>query len=130
MTERVRVLIADDRPRSREGLRALLTTSPAIDVIGEAGNGQEAISLVHQHRPDVVLMDVRMPVMNGLDATHLIKTTSPDVKVIILTLYPAYRREYLAGIHQAQSLAGPGYVDVDDRLIHVAWWIRYCRRNG
>jgi CheY-like chemotaxis protein len=91
MTRRVRVLIADDRPRSREGLRALLATSPNIEVIGEANNGQEAVRLVDERCPDVVLMDVRMPVMDGLNATRCITSRWPDVKVIVLTLYGAYR---------------------------------------
>lgn len=95
MTQRVRVLIADDRPRSREGLRALLATSPNIEVIGEAENGKEAVRLVDDHCPDVVLMDVRMPIMDGLNATRCIKSRWPEVKVIILTLYSAYRTNAL-----------------------------------
>ena len=91
MASQVRVLIVDDSLRSREGLRALLATCPEVAVIGEATNGQEAVSLVNENYPDVVLLDVRMPRMNGLEATRLIKQEHPRTRVIVLTLYSAYR---------------------------------------
>lgn len=96
MEERIRLLIADDRPRSRHGMRALLTTWPRFDIVGEATDGQEAIRLVEQCRPDVVLIDVRMPLLDGLAATRLIKSRWPLVKVVVLSLYPLYRAEALA----------------------------------
>ena len=96
MEQRIRVLIADDRPRSRDGLRALLAIWPTVEVIGEATAGREAVQLVQERRPDVVLMDARMPVMDGLEATRLIKDRWPEVKVIVLTMYPSYRADALA----------------------------------
>mgnify|MGYP001406999865 CR=1 FL=1 len=72
MEQKIRVLIADDRPHSRDGLRALVTTWPNVEVAGEAGDGREAVQLVEACHPDVVLMDVRMPGMDGLVATRII----------------------------------------------------------
>ncbi len=92
----IRVLIADDRLRSREGLRALLDTCVEIEVIGEAKNGQEAVRIAGENHPDVVLMDARMPVMSGVKATHLISEKFPEICVIVLSLYAAYRASALA----------------------------------
>lgn len=92
----IRVIIADDHARSRSGLRALLSTFPQIEVIGEAKNGLEAINLVDTLHPDVVLIDVRMPVLNGLEATQQIKTEWPQTKVIVLSLDIAYQAAALA----------------------------------
>ena len=92
----IRVLIADDRLRSREGLRALLDTCVEIEVIGEASNGQEAVRMAGENRPDVVLMDARMPVMSGVKATGLISAQFPEISVIVLSLYAAYRVSALA----------------------------------
>lgn len=91
MNQAVRVLIADDRPRSRQGLRALLGTQPGVEVVGEARHGREALHMVRERRPDAVLMDARMPVMDGLTATRLIKQRWPRVRVIILTMYESLR---------------------------------------
>lgn len=92
----IRVFIVDDRLSSRNGLRALLVTQPGIEIVGEAADGQEAIQFVEQYRPDVVLMDVRMPVIDGLEATRIIKGRWPEVKVIVLSMYLSYQAEALA----------------------------------
>jgi DNA-binding NarL/FixJ family response regulator len=95
MEQKIRVLIADDRPHSRDGLRALIAMWPNVEVVGEAGDGREALQLMEACRPEVVLMDVRMPVLDGLAATRRIKEHWPRVKVVILTMYPAHRSEAL-----------------------------------
>ncbi len=94
--QHIRVLIADDRLSSRDGLKALLATRLEIDIVGEAADGREPVQLVEQCRPDVVLMDIRMPVMDGLEATRMIKGRWPQVKVIILTMYPSHQADALA----------------------------------
>ena len=82
----VRVVIADDQGMVRSGFTTLLNSEPDIEVVGEAVNGQEAITRAVQLRPDVILMDVRMPVMNGIEATQRI-TQSTDVRALILTTF-------------------------------------------
>jgi DNA-binding NarL/FixJ family response regulator len=96
MMQHIRVLIADDRLSSRDGLKALLATRSEIDIAGEAADGREAVDLIEKCRPDVVLMDIRMPVINGLEATRIIKDRWPEVKVIVLTMYPSHKAEALA----------------------------------
>jgi len=96
MKQRIRVLIADDHLHSRCGLRVLLATSPEVEVVGEAADGQEALHLVNEYQPDVVLMDIRMPVLDGLEATRIIKNKWPEVKVILLTMRAAYKADALA----------------------------------
>ena len=91
-----RVLIVDDRSQAREGLKALLATTPAVQVVGEASDGKEAIDLVEKYRPDVVLMDANMPVMDGLEATRLVKAQWPQIRVIVLTIHTALQAEALA----------------------------------
>jgi DNA-binding NarL/FixJ family response regulator len=82
----VRVVVADDQTLLRAGLRGIVDTAPDLTVVGEAATGREAVALVHEQRPDVVLMDIRMPDMDGLEATRLV-TGSSDVKVLILTTF-------------------------------------------
>jgi len=96
MMQHIRVLIADDRLSSRNGLKALLATQPGIEIVGEEADGQEAIQFIEQCRPDVVLMDVRMPLIDGLEATRIIKDRWPEVKVIVLTMYASHQVEALA----------------------------------
>jgi len=83
----IRVLIADDQALFREGLRTLLSTRPEIEVIGEVANGAEAITQVDQLRPDVVLMDLRMPVMDGIVATTHMRERWPHMPVLVLTTF-------------------------------------------
>jgi DNA-binding NarL/FixJ family response regulator len=83
----IRVLIADDQTVVREGLAAILSTDPEIQVVGLAGDGQEALDLIPQARPDVVLMDLKMPVLNGVQTTQRLVKAYPEVSVLVLTTY-------------------------------------------
>ena len=91
LIEQVRVLLGDDNPFSRNGLRALLETCPYLDVIGVAQDGAHALTLVQERTPDVVLLDVKMPKINGLQATRRIKMRWPEVKVILISMYSGYQ---------------------------------------
>lgn len=81
----IRILIVDDHSVVRQGLRMFLSLDSELEVIGEAGNGQEAIEMVKKNQPDVVLMDLLMPVMDGISATQVIRRDYPDSEVIALT---------------------------------------------
>lgn len=83
----VRLLIVDDHPVVRTGLRGMFAGTPEIELVGEASDGEEAVLLAQQFRPDVVLMDLRLPVMDGVTATARITQELPDTQVIILTTY-------------------------------------------
>ena len=83
----IRIGIADDNELVRETLRLMLDCSPNIQVVGEAENGSEAIAMVEAFQPDVVLMDISMPVVNGIQATRSITSNFPDTKVIVLAMH-------------------------------------------
>ena len=102
---KVRVLIADDHTILREGLRALLAPCDDIEVVGEAADGREAIAQVARLRPDVVLMDIAMPGLGGLEATLEIRRQWPSTKVLVLTQYD--NRQYVLSILKAGAA---GYV--------------------
>lgn len=84
---RIKVLVVDDHPVLRDGIRALLGLQKDILVVGEAADGQDALEKVHQLSPDVVLMDLRMPLMNGLEATRRISAEGGRARVLVLTQY-------------------------------------------
>ena len=87
MNTPVRLLIADDHPIVRAGFEGMLAEKPDLEVVGEAGNGEEAVRLADQLRPDVVLMDLRMPEVDGVEAIGRIKEEHPHVHILVLTTY-------------------------------------------
>jgi DNA-binding NarL/FixJ family response regulator len=89
MTETLglRVVVVDDHPVVRDGLRGMLDGQPDLTVVGEAGDGREAMAVVAQERPDVVLMDLRMPVLDGVAAIARITAEQPDARILVLTTY-------------------------------------------
>lgn len=102
---KIRILLVDDHTILRDGLRALLESEPDLKVIGEAEDGRQAVTLACQQEPDVVLMDISMPLLNGLEATRQIKRQCPNVKVLILSMYD--NEEY---IRQALEAGAMGYI--------------------
>jgi len=102
------VLIVDDDRASREGLRELFELRPNINVIGEAKDGEEAVAMVGSLHPDLVVMDVQMPRMDGLEATRQIKQCTPAIRVILLTMYREYRTAALRSGADAFLVKGDG----------------------
>jgi CheY-like chemotaxis protein len=96
MVKTLRILIVDDQQRARRSLKALLATRFQLAETCEAANGREAIRCVEECKPDIVLMDARMPEMDGIEATRIIKTRSAHTPVIMLSMYPEYQAEALA----------------------------------
>jgi DNA-binding NarL/FixJ family response regulator len=115
MFEPIHVLIVDDQPRARKSVKALLSTWQRAGEIYEAGNGHEAVQLVRELQPDLVLMDVRMPEVDGLQATVQIKALWPQVKIVVLSMHLEYRDEALAA--GADAFVGKG--EPADRLLAV-----------
>lgn len=105
MGSKIGVLIADDHPLVREGVRKILSTSDDIEVLGEASNGEEAVMLAGEKKPDVILMDINMPVLDGIEATKRIKASSPGTKIIALTIHE--QEEYLFELIKAGAC---GYI--------------------
>jgi len=83
----IRILIADDHPVFRFGLRALLAAEPDTEVVGEATTGQEAVALAAELEPDIILMDLNMPKLNGLEATRRIRQQNPDIGILVITMF-------------------------------------------
>jgi len=101
----IKVMLVDDHRLVRAGFKALLEDDPEIEIVGEASNGKEAIEKAEQLRPDVILMDISMPVMGGMEATAEIKKRFPDIKVLIVTMHD--NEEYLFPVLRAGA---SGYI--------------------
>ncbi len=105
MADKIRILLVDDHAILRAGLRALLKAETDIEIVDEAGDGSEAVAKVERLLPDVTLMDISMPVMDGLEATRRIHQSHPEVKILVLTIHD--NAEYLFQVLEA---GGSGYV--------------------
>jgi two-component system NarL family response regulator len=101
----IRILLVDDHQIMRDGLRAILTSEESFEIVGEAENGREAVTLARTLVPDVIIMDIGMPDLNGVEATRQVKAENPGVKVIALSMYAD--RGYVLGILEAGA---SGYV--------------------
>lgn len=95
-TDVIKVLAVDDHPLVRKGIASILSNEGDMQLVGEAGNGREAVDLFRQHHPDVVLMDLRMPDMDGVQATQAIRKEYPEAKIIALTSYDGDQDIYRA----------------------------------
>lgn len=104
-TKKIKILFADDHSVVRDGLRALFSSSPHFDIVGEAADGEHALRLAAKKRPEVLLLDIAMPKVNGIEATRRIKQSQPNIKVLILTVHE--EAEY---IHEIVSAGANGYV--------------------
>src|SRR5689334_18626436 len=110
----IRVLVVDDHPTVRTGLAAVIAQQPDMELIGEAEDGRRAVALFRELGPDVVLMDLRMPVMGGVEAIRAITAEFPSARVLALTTY-----EGDADIHRALEAGARGYLLKDMLLTEV-----------
>jgi DNA-binding NarL/FixJ family response regulator len=123
-TARIRVLIADDHPVVRAGLSAVIAEQSDLELVAEAENGATAVALFREHRPDVALMDLRMPVMDGVEAIRTITTEFPDARILALTTY-----EGDADIRRALDAGASGYLLKDMLLTEVLTAVRAVHRG-
>jgi len=113
----IKVLIVEDHDLTREGLVYGIGKYPSVEVIGQAQNGEEAVKLVDEAKPDVILMDFALPILNGIDATLRIKAKYPDIKILMLTSYSEQSK-----VFEAFSAGANGYCLKDvktDRLVQI-----------
>jgi DNA-binding NarL/FixJ family response regulator len=110
MNDRIRVLSVDDHPRMREGIAMLIDSQPSMVMVAQASNGHEAIELFREHKPDVTLMDLRLPDMSGIDAAVTIRQEFPEARIIILTTFDSetdQQRALAAGASAFVLKSGP-----------------------
>jgi DNA-binding NarL/FixJ family response regulator len=123
-TARIRVLVADDHPVVRTGLSAVIVEQSDLELVAQAENGARAVALFREHLPDVVLMDLRMPVMDGVEAIRTITAEFPTARILALTTY-----EGDADIRRALEAGARGYLLKDMLLTEVIAAVRAVRRG-
>jgi two-component system, NarL family, response regulator NreC len=122
---KIRIMLADDHTLFRQGIRTLLSVEPDMEVIGEAGNGGDAVERANETKPDVVLMDIGMPGLSSFEATRQIKKSRPEVKVLFLTMYDD--EDYLV---EGMEVGASGYVLKDSPAQQLVAAIRDICRGG
>lgn len=120
----IRVLIADDHPLFRHGVHTLLNANSAFEVVGEATTGEEAIGLAEELQPDVIVMDIHMPGVNGIEATRRIVRTSPNIRILIVTMF-----EDDASVFTAMRVGARGYTLKDSEKEDILFAIRAVGRG-
>ncbi len=115
----LRILIVDDNAFVREGLAAIIGRQSDMEVVGEAGNGAEAVTLYCRHQPDVTLMDLRMPIMDGIAATHAIRKEFPEARILVVTTFVEDE-----SITSALHAGAAGYVLKDAPMAQIMEAIR------
>lgn len=124
MNKKTRILICDDHPLVREGIKVTLGQQPTIEIVAEAGNGREAVSETKRVRPDMVLMDMSMPELNGLEATIQIKEFDKEIKVLIMTMY-----DDEAVVMRCLAAGASGYILKDAPLPQLIYAIGMVRKG-
>src|SRR5882672_95792 len=115
--KRTSILLADDHSVVRRGLRMLLQTRSDFNICGEANDGRQAVELARQHSPDIVVLDIAMPLLNGIDATRQIRASSPGTEVLVFSQYDSEDT-----VREAIAAGARGYVlksDIDDQIINA-----------
>lgn len=122
---KAKVLLVDDHKVVRQGLKALFANEPDVEIVGEAGDGREALARVPELQPDVILMDISMPGLNGIEATRQIRQSYPDIKVIVLSMHA--NEEY---VFQVLRAGASGYVLKQSDSLEVLTAIRAALAGG
>jgi DNA-binding NarL/FixJ family response regulator len=115
VSDPITVLVVDDQGLVREGLMTLLEAAPGLEPVAAAANGEEAVTLAARHRPDVVLMDLRMPVLDGVEATRRIRAAQPDTEIVVLTTHADE-----ASILDALQAGARGYLTKDAGIAEIS----------
>jgi DNA-binding NarL/FixJ family response regulator len=120
----IRILLADDHPLMRRGIRELLVSDPEIEVVGEASDGREAVRLAEKFRPDVMIMDLAMPELNGLDAIRHIRKDAPEIELLVFSMHDS---EEL--IREVFAAGARGYVLKSDVALYLVEAVKTLARH-